>query len=548
MPKFISDAEMNSLEAKKPASPKFISDEQMNQMEAPEEEPGIISRAGHGLLNAVGLGAQALDSVTGAPIRAGIGSYIEGKPLSEVGSRVASQFGRNPEEAPTGKELAARGGLSEKSLSDYLPGAFTQEKGFGLKAKKGGFLDVSPAGVAGLAIDTASDPLNAIPLLGKGARAVSKLSEEATPLGRATKALVQQPAQKALELGKNAGTEVLSRGGEALTGVPKEAIKTYVENLKEINQQAKKYAGDIASASDDVKKGFERQISTKRQEFNAAISKTLNDASPKRNIVIKDVIDTLKKERDKLNPNFKAEDIAQIDEMISKAKEVAQGGKATLSDVFGLKEHLQELAKGSYKKSGQIFIGGKDSSRAAKIAGAEARRILNKAAPEIAEANNQLSLLHGIEEKLNKNILAQGKSEAALIAAGSSNNQQRKQLGRLDKVVGGNFVGEAEKLAAQRYFAKPDIVPVDSTGKSFTRTNAGRILAGAAFGHLTHLPGGELAGIAASSPAALKGLINSGAQGAGLLKRLENPKDLAKYQALMATGRQKNNEKRGLLP
>lgn len=92
------------------------------------------------------------------PIRKGILSLQEGKGLVGAGEDAINQFGSDDAPA-TGKDIAKKAGITDKSLSEYFPDAFN-ETGKGFRLQKGGLLDVSPAGVAGgAAVDTLTDPL-----------------------------------------------------------------------------------------------------------------------------------------------------------------------------------------------------------------------------------------------------------------------------------------------------------------------------------------------------------------------------------------------------
>lgn len=138
-------------------------------------EPTFAER-GLETLKTLGRGVAAVgrkvDSITGAPTRAAIGAIQDDKnPVTAF----ASQFGEDPELAPTGKEIAAKAGLSKE---EYIPTPFV-----GLDMKN---IKVSPAGVAGLGIDVAADPTNVIPtsaLAKFGAKAGITTASEAARLG-----------------------------------------------------------------------------------------------------------------------------------------------------------------------------------------------------------------------------------------------------------------------------------------------------------------------------------------------------------------------------
>jgi hypothetical protein len=113
-----------------------------------------------------------VDRYVGAPTRAGHAALQDG---NNPFSAFWDQFGHDPENAPTGKDIAKKAGLSDKTLSDAYPGLFS-DKGEWYLPQKGGNLDVSPAGVAGLGFDITDDWTNAIPplLLAKEAAGAAK--------------------------------------------------------------------------------------------------------------------------------------------------------------------------------------------------------------------------------------------------------------------------------------------------------------------------------------------------------------------------------------
>ena len=133
---------------------------------------------------------------------------------------------------------------------------------------------------------------------------------------------------------------------------------------------------------------------------------------------------------------------------------------------------------------------------------------------KIAEANNSLAKLHNIDDLMNSNLIAPGKPEAALLSAGSGTNlRNANALKSLGEMTGKDMKGDAEKLAAMKFFTNPSLTPVDTTGKAAGRMGLGG-LAGAGLGHMTGIPGAEIigatAGASTASPAAMKSIINAG--------------------------------------
>ena len=190
--------------------------------------------------------------------------------------------------------------------------------------------------------------------------------------------------------------------------------------------------------------------------------------------------------------------------------ELPVGGKpryfADAKTLNQITKFLQTQAEGAYGMSPAGFQIGTSAAQAAKGAAASGREILNEAVPAVAKSNNALARLHDIEDVMNKNILAEGKTASPLLAAGSGGNPANaKVLKQLGEETGTDMLGEAEKIAAARTFGKPSLLPVDATGKSLTRIG----VAGGA-GYLLGGPMGALAAEGVASPAMIKAAINTG--------------------------------------
>ena len=153
---------------------------------------GKLKSAGAYTLGKVAEGAEWFDARTGAPARKAIGVLQDDfTDLSGAASAAKAQFGAPTALAPTGKQLALKAGVPTTALSDVIPSLYgTPEPNTGdpeLDAKikqfrssmpsieltKGGFLDPTAAGVAGLGLDITADPTNVIPV-GAIAKGITK--------------------------------------------------------------------------------------------------------------------------------------------------------------------------------------------------------------------------------------------------------------------------------------------------------------------------------------------------------------------------------------
>lgn len=290
----------------------------------------------------------------------------------------------------------------------------------------------------------------------------------------------------------------------SFSGVPQKEIEVYAKNADEINKLAKSNDYNSQEMADQLREKFNKDILSKKTELNAQISKALGSKGDV--IELNPIVGALEEAKGQINSKLRPEEISEVDGIIKRIQSLGENGKIDLKNAHDAKEYLQEIAKGSYHKDGQIFTVGDKASKAAKAGAAMARKLVNKAAPEVAAANDSLSSLHDIEDVMNKNLLAEGKTGASLYAAGSGNNEaSEKVLKQLGNITGTDMVNDAQKLSAARTFGKAPLLPTDTTGKTATRMGV--------VGGLGYLGGGPLGVIAAeglASPLAIKTGINAG--------------------------------------
>lgn len=122
-----------------------------------EENPSLLRQAGSALMT----GMEFLDRYTGAPVRAGINAAVDQDPSTTILGQAASQFGEDTALAPTGKDIAAKLGLSRKEDIPVFPRALVPkavEDALGMKPGED-YVKASPAGIAGLGVEMLTDPL-----------------------------------------------------------------------------------------------------------------------------------------------------------------------------------------------------------------------------------------------------------------------------------------------------------------------------------------------------------------------------------------------------
>lgn len=330
-------------------------------------------------------------------------------------------------------------------------------------------------------------------------------------IGAGAKAAANTPLGKYIS--KKAGA-ALSTIGSAFTGMTKDELETYASNPEEINQIAKESGYNSQTLADNLRSEINASIQETKKDLYSQLNQTFEQRAGQ-TVDSKPIIDQLTEAQTKINPKLWPEQIDQVEEMIAKVKNLAdENGQMSLANANDLKQYLHEQASGTYSKSGQIFTNGKQAQLAAKGGGAVTRKIFNAAAPEAAGANDVLSRLHDAEDVINKSMLAEGKSGASLFSAGSGANETNAAaLEELGNITGKDFLGAAKKISAARAFGKAPILPVDATGKSFTRIGTSAFLGKEAAG----IPGAIISG-SLSSPLVNKGIINASSLGSNLVK------------------------------
>lgn len=519
---------------------------------------------GQRVLGGVVTGAKALGSVTGDPTRAAISAAQTGG--SPVGAYV-EQFANMDKEAPSGAQIARQAGVPDRKFTPaektFISSALRKASPIlfaGSKMLPQSIQDkisnATLADVAGGVVDLAADPLVFMSPALKGVSAGAKAGENlirSLPKGAESLDFIGRAAKKIPTV-----TGTTAKTIEAFTGIPAKPVERFMTDRRGSMAAMEAGGGDIQEAADVMRNDFMGYIKKAKTVYAKKVENLVDKAvakDPTPKIDINEIIDTLEAHRDKLIPQHDMGAIAEINQIIDNVKSGAipgqlrplippskkaiQSGQLPLGRAPELvneyylnstKKYLQAEADSAYMKPGQIFLNkplSQQAAVAAQHAASVARRSLNKAVPGVEEANNQLHLLHIQENVMNRNILAEGKPAASLIAAGSENSRNRKVLSKINEVVQDSvnpeidMVADAERLAAGSYFYKPQILPVDSTGKSAARMGLG---AGVGYlaAELLSLPH-KTASVVASmfaSPLVVKAAIDTGRLPVQLVKSL----------------------------
>jgi len=249
---------------------------QKEQEAAPYEE-GLIGSAVEGAESLLGAGLEKVGRILSPldefaskyvsnPLKASYGAYQTGQGAGQQFKALVEQFGkaRLPTTPESWKEIAQKGGIPKTSLSEVAPELFSKSGQEWLKLRKGGMLDVSPAGVVGGVTEIGLSPTSYLPY-GAALKGSAKAASGSVKLvGKGTLKTIEKMAEGASKFtpkeSKLAGqlnkiSEVAQKGGQALKktkDIPlKPNAKEIIKAAKDLNVPA---TSGMLSASEDVAK------------------------------------------------------------------------------------------------------------------------------------------------------------------------------------------------------------------------------------------------------------------------------------------------------
>lgn len=490
MAKGLTDAEMAALEKQE----KGLTDEEMAALESKQSE-STMSRKAEAALEAFG------GQIPGVPELQAAVSLLLPRPSADA--KLKAQ-GFKVQTQPETYASARQGMLARsKELAKAEPGATAA----GTAAGIGAGIGMIPGGI-----------------LGKGGSFLARAGKSA--LGGAALGAAQAPGDieegEVLQLRKRleqAGLGAAIGGATPAVGavfkkvvaplvrmgiaeaaaVAEKNIKTYAKKTKQIDEIIKRSGGDITDEADRLRESLSKGIQQSKQKLGRQIGDALETYPTDKVVDSSKITQTLDRWKSRLDPDYQGEQIAEIQNMIEKIQK--KGDFLSVQDLNKTVDFLQESAKPSYLKGGQIFARGNEAAKASKSAAAEARRILNELAPEVKQANSKLAQMHQIESRMNRNILKAGSPEGALLAAGSGANQRNaRMLQALEAVSGVPVASRAAELSAVKAFGNAPIFSLPQTGRALLGFSLGQGLGGQE---------GAAIGAALSSPQVLRRLIQA---------------------------------------
>lgn len=216
---------------------------------------------------------EQFDKVAGAPTRAGLMETVKTGDLWKGTQAAGEQLSKfDSRSAPSGKDIAKELGFSETSMSDVAPNAYDEE-GRGFRLKKGGLLDPSASGAAGLGIEMGADLGNVLPLAAGAKLALGGAKQAGKGLIRGAQA-VGRGARNFADIASGeikAGTAIQNAGKSVVTPVKKIAnlfSNEIAPTFARAAQVASENGIDPELLSDNVRFGAKKGLSRLRRRIN----------------------------------------------------------------------------------------------------------------------------------------------------------------------------------------------------------------------------------------------------------------------------------------
>lgn len=493
-----------------------------------------------------GLTAELRPSIAAAGAAAGgfYGGLKEGFPLKEafnIGKESFKESRSDEIRKQKAAEFAYPGRTMATNIIGSVPSTIMAPMGtLGQAAKTGLAFGTSKA------IGTAESPTEAVEgtleggLMGSASYGIGKGAGYAYKKGK--------------ELASKIPTGWLNKIGSTLTGIPESLIETYSKHTNEINKIIKRYGDQIPEAVNAEKEVINKAIESTKKTLSKNITRALdtvdseikNQFGNEKIVPIGTVINAINSIKSRIHPVLRKDKVEEVDKIINEIISVSdQKGFVSYKDMYEIQQLLQDYAKGSFLKDGQMFIADRRVALAAKAGYDEARAIVNRISPAIEKSNQQYHKLHVIEKKLNPNVLAVDRPEGSFLAAATSGDSTNtgNLLKKLGNVIGIDPLNSAKKVAAAKMFGNASISPAGpQTGVTLTRIATGGGIGAAMAGMMDVDPKiGAAIGAAGTSPMALKALINTKNITSKTID--EAIKVLSSPKAINAAGRIYNNDK-----
>jgi hypothetical protein len=251
---------------------KLQSEAEPQQLESSKQSP---------ILESIGKAFRAVDSYSGAPIRAGMQAFQKGDSLGDVARTIKNQFGSDPSTAPSGEDIFANAGVPRQVSLKTRTMRTGDRPGDFIVLPEEKETKINPAAVAGLGLEMATDPINYVPL-GPIAGGATKLAGKATeiasaPIAKGLRNFAEQRAVKATT-------------GESISALRK-MTKTTLQDAGDVEKAEKilsRIGGDVLDegsikAFDNVE-NIAPRLSSSRKEYGAAIGdvgKEIDKIKPK---------------------------------------------------------------------------------------------------------------------------------------------------------------------------------------------------------------------------------------------------------------------------
>lgn len=421
---------------------------------------------------------ERLDSVTFAPIRAGIRKAQDVDPYDIIHGenqgflspldRFMTEYLDKPARAaydqfgelggPTEKDIMvkARVPTEEKPFSKYAPFLYSDDPNQ-FQLHEGGKYDpmTSKADIAGIAAGVAVPAeASALGLLGRGVKGASKVIGK-IPLGVA----------KDIEYVGEQGSKIGDKARAFVADVPEINARVFKERYPEVVEIYRKHKGNPLAASDEFRTQVLNDVQKTKDFANAKIDNFIKKYGKQGGIDYEDVISAGSEMRHELSKTLRGPERDAIKKALRDIENLDSDGDGTITvkNAFDLYNKHREIARGSYKKGGEIYTPSPAEAQVSRMISYRMGKKLKDLSQKTDNGDFALGLkmhagIHDVDDALRPSVLAPGESPAAIYRAGTyADEPTRQALEKLGELTdkGDAYVKNAENISAMRAFYDP---------------------------------------------------------------------------------------------
>lgn len=247
-------------------------------------------------------------------------------------------------------------------------------------------------------------------------------------------------------------SEIGKKMATASGKVTSQVLETYKNSGDKIANLFKQYGEELSGMSTDAKEQMNTAIETTKKQMNTQITTELATNNSK--VSVKPILSKLENVYNSLTPaeklSVEGQQVVKLIEekadYINKVVGAHGGERIPLIELHNIRNDLMSVA---YSPETPRL-----AANAFKDAGAGAKEIIGRAAPEVSQANGILQQFYDLKDKMKPSILSEQAGASEILKAGRGQGESIENLKKLGELTGTNPLGHAQDMAAAETFKK----------------------------------------------------------------------------------------------